>query len=116
MARSSFFYLPLKGGGRRAKLAGWGSRRSPGMTPPRTASRSDPPLSGEGEWSSRRGASYSPRIEGRLLAGAVALERTLLADRVGALEDPVLPGGQPREDLRFHGLGAGEAQIGFEPG
>src|SRR5215468_12729873 len=61
-------------------------------------------------------SSYPSRIEHRLLAGAVALERALLADRVGALEDPVLPGGQPREDLRFHGLGPGEAQIGLEPG
>ena len=40
----------------------------------------------------------------RLLAGAVALERALFADRVGALEDPVLPGGQPGKDFRFHGL------------
>src|SRR3954447_8399859 len=60
--------------------------------------------------------SNSARIEGRLLAGAVALERAFLADSIGTLEDPVLPGGQAREDFRFHGLGAAEAQIGFEPG
>src|SRR4051812_27612599 len=52
----------------------------------------------------------------RPLAGAVAPERALLADRVGALEDPVLPGGEAGEDLRFHRLGPGEAQIGFETG
>src|SRR5262252_6411153 len=50
-------------------------------------------------------ASHPPRIEHRLLAGAVALERALLADRVGALEDPVLPGGEAGEDFRLHGLG-----------
>src|SRR5215470_3820327 len=62
------------------------------------------------------GSSHSSRVEHRLLPGAVALERALLADRVGTLEYPVLPGGQPREDFRFHGLWAAEAQIGFEPG
>src|SRR5262245_31958380 len=61
-------------------------------------------------------ASHPPRIERRLLAGAVAPERALLADRVGALEDPVLPGGEAGEDLRLHGFGAAEAQIGLEPG
>src|SRR6478736_5081111 len=60
--------------------------------------------------------SHSPRVEDRLLAGAVALERALLANRIGTLEDPVLPGGEAGEDFRFHGLGAAEAQIGFEPG
>src|SRR6516162_10500368 len=60
--------------------------------------------------------SYPARIEYRLLAGAVALERALLADGVGALENPVLPRGEAGEDFRFHGLRAAEAQIGFEPG
>src|SRR5262249_38772461 len=60
--------------------------------------------------------SHPARVEGRLLAGAVALERALFADGVGALENPVLPGGEAGEDFRFHGLGAAEAQIGFEPG
>src|SRR5258708_22812961 len=55
-------------------------------------------------------------IELRLLAGAVTPERAVLADRVGALEDPVLPRRQAGEDLRFHGLGPGEAQIGFHAG
>src|ERR1039457_7573488 len=55
-------------------------------------------------------------VEYRLLAGAVALARPFLADRVGALENPVLPRAQPGEDFRFHGLRSGKAQIGFEPG
>ena len=33
-----------------------------------------------------------------------------------ALEDPVLPGGQPAEDLRLHRLGAGEAQVRLHAG
>src|SRR5499433_3743614 len=60
--------------------------------------------------------SHPARIEYRLLAGAVALERALLADGVGALENPVLPSGEAGEDFRFHSLRAAEAQIGFEPG
>src|SRR5260370_4477630 len=59
--------------------------------------------------------SRPARVERRLLAGAVALERALLADGVGALENPVLPRREAGEDFRFHGLGAAEAQIGFEP-
>src|SRR6201982_34276 len=59
--------------------------------------------------------SHPARIERRLLAGAVALERALLADGVGALKNPVLPSGEAGEDFRFHGLRAAEAQIGFEP-
>src|SRR5215475_7979393 len=58
----------------------------------------------------------SCHVETRLLAAAVASERAVLADRVGALEDPVLPCSQPREDLRFHGLGPDEAQIRFHAG
>src|SRR4051794_17491200 len=48
--------------------------------------------------------SYPRHIELRLLAGAVAPERAVLADRVGALKNPVLPRRQPRKDFRFHGL------------
>src|SRR6266481_5127490 len=59
---------------------------------------------------------HSRHIELRLLAGAVTAQRAVLADRVGALEDPVLPRRQPREDFRFHGLGADEAQIRFHAG
>src|ERR1700734_3800471 len=59
---------------------------------------------------------HSRHVELRLLAGAVAPQCAVLADRVGALEDPVLPRRQPREDFRFHGLRPDEAQIGFEAG
>src|SRR5712691_6321103 len=55
-------------------------------------------------------------VEGRLHAAAVELERALRADRVGALEDPVLPSGEPAEDLRLHGFWPGEAQVGFHAG
>src|ERR1700726_1997733 len=58
----------------------------------------------------------SRHIEPRLLAASIAAQRALLADRVGALEDPVLPGGQTGEDFRFHGFGPDEAQIGFHAG
>src|SRR5882757_4969035 len=58
----------------------------------------------------------SRHIELRLLAGAVAAQRAVFTDRVGALEDPVLPRGEAREDFRFHGLWANEAQIGFHAG
>src|ERR1700704_431543 len=61
-------------------------------------------------------ASHPRHIELRLLAGAVTPERAGLADRVGALKNPVLPRRQPREDFRFHGFGADEAQIGFHAG
>ena len=49
-------------------------------------------------------------------AAAVALQRAVLADGVGPLEDPVLPRAQPAENLGFHGFRTGEAQIGLEPG
>src|SRR5882672_4019606 len=76
------------------------------------------------EWRTERN-NYSPlatrrlnprHIELRLLAGAIAAQGAIFADGVGALEDPVLPRGEAREDLRFHGLGSNEAQIGFHPG
>src|SRR5882762_5083658 len=60
--------------------------------------------------------SHPRHIELRLLAGAVAPQRAVLADRVGALKDPVLPCRQAREDFRFHGLGSDEAQVGFHAG
>ena|SRR5882724_756169 len=49
--------------------------------------------------SARDTNSNSRRIELRLLAGAIAAQRAFFADRVGALEDPVLPGGEAGEDL-----------------
>src|SRR5436189_5655221 len=58
----------------------------------------------------------SRHVELRLLAGAVAAQRAVFADRVGALEDPVLPRREAREDFRFHGLGTYEAQIRFHAG
>src|SRR5437016_820985 len=49
--------------------------------------------------------NLNPRhIELRLLAGTVAAQRAGFADGVGALEDPVLPRGEAREDLGFHSL------------
>src|SRR5215207_3764344 len=59
---------------------------------------------------------YPRHIELRLLAGAVTAQRAVFADGVGTLEDPVLPCGEAREDLRFHGLRSDEAQIGFHAG
>src|SRR5687768_4187122 len=44
-------------------------------------------------------ASHPLRIEHGPLPSAVAPQRALLADGVWALEDPVLPGGEPREDF-----------------
>src|SRR5277367_3219707 len=59
----------------------------------------------------------NPRhIELRPLAGAVAAQRAVLANRVGALKDPVLPRRQAGKDFRFHGFGSDEAQIGFHAG
>src|SRR6516165_2258352 len=60
--------------------------------------------------------SHSLRIELRLDAAAVARQRTLGARRVWALKDPVLPGAQPAEDLGFHGLWAGKAQVCLHAG
>src|SRR5262249_53684348 len=60
--------------------------------------------------------SHPPRIEYRLLAGAVAPKRALLADRVRPLEDPVLPGGEASKYFRFHGFRTAEAKVGLEPG
>src|SRR3982074_3413168 len=61
--------------------------------------------------------SLNPRhIELRLLAGAVAAQRAVFANRVGALEDPVLPRRQAREDFRFHGVRPDEAPIGVRAG
>src|SRR4051794_41086352 len=43
--------------------------------------------------------SHPRHVELRPFAGAVAAQRALLADRIGTLENPVLPGGEPREDF-----------------
>src|SRR5688572_13057013 len=55
-------------------------------------------------------------VELRPVALAVDLERALVADGVGPLEDPVLPGREPPEDAGVHGLVAVEAQIGLHAG
>src|SRR5215831_9341416 len=60
--------------------------------------------------------SNSGFVEGRFAAGAVKAQGAFLADRVRSLEDPILPGGQPRKDLCLHGLRAAEAKIGFHAG
>jgi len=50
------------------------------------------------------------------LGFAVESQRAPLADGVGTLEDPVLPGGEPAEDLAVAVFGAGEAQVGLHSG
>src|SRR5262249_32886465 len=61
-------------------------------------------------------SSNSRHVEAGFLAASVAPQGALLADRVGALENPVRPRGQARKEFRFQGLGADEAQIGFHAG
>src|SRR5437899_2021668 len=59
-------------------------------------------------------ASLDPiPVELGLVAFAVDLQGTLFADGVGALEDPVLPGGEPAEDTGEHVFGSVEAQVGL---
>src|SRR4249919_4043814 len=60
--------------------------------------------------------SHPVLVEGRRDAAAVQFQGALLADRVRALEDPVLPGGQPSEDLGLHRLGAAEPQVRLHAG
>src|SRR3954467_15353996 len=55
-------------------------------------------------------------IELRPRLRSVGRQRALGADGVGPDEDPVLPRGQPAEDLRLHRLGSGEAQVRLHPG
>src|SRR5919201_178081 len=68
-------------------------------------------MAGSGPAMTQQNSLHPRHIELRLLSGAVAAQRARFTDRVGALEDPVLPRGQAREDFRFHGLGADEAQV-----
>src|SRR5258706_49057 len=62
-----------------------------------------------------REAALAPRysrptpIELRPLRLPIERERAALADGVGALEDPILPGGEAAEDLRLKRLRAAEA-------
>src|SRR4026209_1486597 len=46
---------------------------------------------------------------------AVGSERALVSDGIGPLKNPVLPRGEPSEDLRFHRFRAGKTQVGFHP-
>src|SRR5580698_6839752 len=66
--------------------------------------------------SSRLDVSHAAAVEFAALTGAVAFQRALLADGVGAVEDPVLPGGEATEDARLHRLRPGETQVGLEAG
>src|SRR5262245_22305910 len=52
--------------------------------------------------------SHPLRVVLRPRAGAEAAQRTLGADGIRSLEDPVLPRRQAGEDLRLHRLGADE--------
>src|SRR5258706_8463355 len=66
-----------------------------------------------------REAAWAPRysrptpVELRPLRLPIERERAALADGVGALEDPVLPGGEAAEDLRLERLRAAEAEAGL---
>src|ERR1700742_4879198 len=60
--------------------------------------------------------SHSFRIEIRLHAAAVALERTLGAGGIGSLEDPVLPGREAAEDLGLHRFGTCEPEVRLHAG
>src|SRR6185295_3836614 len=60
--------------------------------------------------------SYSFPIELGFRARAVDLQRAAFAYRIRPNEDPVLPGGEPPEDPRQHGLLAGEAQARLHAG
>src|SRR5438477_2625393 len=55
-------------------------------------------------------------VEFRFGAAAVDLQGALLAHCIGAVEDPVLPGGEAAEDACLQGLGPGEAQACFHCG
>src|SRR5262245_20756790 len=63
----------------------------------------------------------TPRLEPRRLCPfeielrpglrSIGRQRALLPYRVRTLENPVLPRGEPAEDLRFERLGTGEAEV-----
>src|SRR5262245_31006091 len=77
---------------------------------------------GQRYWESSRQKSWrglslrSFEIKLRPRLRSVRREGALFADRVRPLKDPVLPGGEPAEDLRFHRFGAGKSEIGFHAG
>src|SRR6266852_9561679 len=67
-------------------------------------------------WSGVAVTSDSLPVVVRALAGAVAAQRPLRPGGIGPLEDPVLPGGEPAENLRLGGFRAGEAEVGLHAG
>src|SRR5262245_11823010 len=68
------------------------------------------------EFSGCSRCSYALPIEARLAPRAEYLEGPVLADRIGADEDPVLPCRQATEDARGHGLARSPAQARFHSG
>src|SRR5262249_33525467 len=114
-------YPPLEGEGRRRRRRGGVNCEAKRFTPTRPLSlarkRSTSPLQGEARGACLVGTALNPLLtEARLHARAVDLERAVRADRVGALEHPVLPGGEPPEDFRLQGFRAGEAQVRLHGG
>src|SRR5262249_23560567 len=85
---------PACGGG----CGGGGEREAPPTPDP------SPPLASLAGGGGKR--SHPLQIEIRLLPRPVARQRAFGTDRIRPLEDPVLPGGQPREDFRLHRLRA----------
>src|SRR5271163_1342962 len=62
------------------------------------------------------GALDPAPVEFAARAGAVALQRAAVADGVGTLEDPVLPGREAAEDSGFHRFRPGEAKVRLHAG
>src|SRR3982751_1047970 len=66
--------------------------------------------------SQARSWSHPLPVEFGATSGAVAAQRALGAGCVRSYEDPVLPGGEPGEDPRLHGLRADEPVVRLHPG
>src|SRR6185369_3456959 len=89
----------------------WGLSSCPALCRASTSSRQAKRRGWPGSPAMTQQNSLDPRhVEACLHAGAVAAQCALLADRVRALEDPVLPGSETSKDFRFHGLRPDEAQ------
>src|SRR5580692_6730687 len=67
-------------------------------------------------WSALAATSDSLPVVVRPLAGPVTAQRPVRSRGIGPLENPVLPGGEPAENLRLAGLRAGKAEIGLHAG
>src|SRR5215203_7083624 len=89
------------------------TQHDPGRRPSRLAARAP---QGDGDRSAPAARLNPLGVEHRLLAGAVAAQRALFADGVGALEYPVLPGREPGKDFRLHRFRAAEAKIRLQAG